>query len=615
MSYQISQVTSDVTSGNYADPEEIVELYYQRLQSQSSDIARMRYMQTVMNNDLVVPLPELQVDEQPAVANLMQQGMSQLARRVASIDPSHYFPSLDPASDEENKLAMDRGRVMSGWHQDNKLSIQRGRRARQFFAYATAPILITPAFYNAKDQVPTWHTRDPLNTFPADTEFQECCPRDCIFLTHHSLGWLLHAYPEQASVINKGPQYLNATPDLDQIFDVICYVSATESTMVLLGKDDDTSPALIPEARYQILNRARNLTDCCLAVVPGSINLDKQLGHFDSIVGMYQAQAALMSLGINAQRKAIWPTQWAVSDPNGQVEVVKVPEPYSGIPGEVRGGKIETMKIDPSIQALELQDRLSEAQMRTAGLPAEFGGFSPTNIRTGVRGGQVMSSTIDFTIDEAQRVFAESQRYENMIAAEIDKAYYPKRKNYYMATRAFSGSVTYTPSKLWATTKHIVDYPIAGVDLQNLPIEGGQRVQMQTMSRKRFMEIDPAIPDADREEQQIIREGVQTAVLEQIRVLASTPEGPYQPMDLAKLDKLVASGVSLYEAITTIQREAQERQAQQTADLAAQQPGLSLPGQGVEQPADQAQNPNADFAQFTQLLGQLGTVQKAESYR
>lgn len=599
--------------------EEIVELYHNRLSAQSPDIARMRLIQSVLNDEMAIPLPELQEDERASTANLILQGNQQLGRRIASVQANMYFPSSDPADPDLTRLAHDKQRVMTGWHKDNRQNILAYKRAKQFLAYASAPVIIKPSPRHAKEQIPRWMVRNPLNTLPAECDFSDCRPLDCIFLQYHSLRWLMSVFPEQTSLIFKGVAYDPENPDLDQLYTCIEYVSPTECSLILLGQDSNNTMydagTQTPESMGQPLYRAANLTDECLAVIPGSISVDKQRGHFDSIIGIYEAQAALMALSLVAQRRAVWPREWAVSLPNETVDVVSIPDPYTGTPGEITGGKIETQKLDPSLQSLQLQDLLSEAQRMTAGLPSEFGGLSPTNVRTGARGKQIISSTIDFTIAEAQDIFAASLYEENKLAIAIDKMYYPGKKTYYIATRSFNGRVEYTPSELWDTDKHVVDYPIAGVDLANLPIEGGQRVQMQTMSRKRFMEIDPAIPDAEQEWKQITREAILTAFISQIQTLASTPEGPFQPIDLAHLDRYVAEDMDLYEAVERLQKEAQKRQAEAAPTPAAEQPGLSLPGQGVEQPPATPQDQPPNMQEFTQLLNQLGTQQTAMRYR
>lgn len=595
--------------------EDIYDLYMHRKMLQGPEIERMRRIQTVMNNQMVLPLPELTKDEAPAVANLAQQGMAQLARRIASVDPTQWFPSLNPGSEDADNAARDRQRLMSSWQQENNLRILKGKRGRQFLAYASAPVVIKPG----KDGIPHWHVRDPLWTFPAPTEFADVHPPDCIFLSRQSYSWLLQHYPQAISAVTKPEWWDPDDPDYTTEFDVLEYIDAHECRLILCGyenpsySNDPSDPDSYCTA-VDMIPPSINYAGIPLAVVPGSINLDDQLGHFDGIIGMYQAQAALMAITIVAERRAVWPREWAVSNPQEQVQVVAIPNPAEGVPGEIRGGSIETQHLDPSMRANDVMDRLEHAQRQTASLPAEFGGMSPTNVRTGRRGGQVMSSTIDFTISEAQDVFAASQYCENRVAIAIDKGYFPGRKRYFLMTRSYAGNLDYTPSRLWVTDKHIVEYPIAGVDMENLPVEGGQRVAMRTMSRERFMEIDPAIPDAEAEKRRILLEDIEAATMSMVATLASTPEAPFGPADLAQLEKNVLGGMPVYEAILELQSAAQQRQATPTTDPALQQPGLALPGTGAEQPPAIPEG-EPSMQNLTSLLNSLGSVQMAQKFR
>lgn len=601
------------------EAEAVAELYEFRKRNMGEDIARMRDIRNVMNGEIVLPLPEMGKDEEPAVANLAQQGMNQLSRRIASVEPTYYWPSLSPGVDAADNRARDRHRVMTGWRADNKMKRRLGKRARYFLAYATAPVVIKP---DKQTGLPRWIVKDPLNTYPGEDTFDDATPSDCIFVTTHTYKGLLDHFgnDERAITAIKGIQKApgwnldNDYANHDVKFELLEYIDEFEDHLIILGQDaPDGYPSLSGPAAETLVH-AENRAGRCLAIVPGSICLDKQLGHFDGIIGMYQTQAALMALTLVAQRRTVWPREWLVDNGSGSPEVISTPDPASGTPGELRGGTLETQNLDPSFRALEMMDRLAEAQRVTAGLPAEFGGQSGTNIRTGRRGAQVMGATIDFTIAEAQDIFADSMVEEDKIAIAVDKGYFSKRKTYLISTRSYAGKVIYTPKDLWETDAHVVDYPIAGTDLQNLPIEGGQRVAMQTLSRRAFMELDPVVKDVDAQIQQIQREGVEQAFLTSIQTLAASPEGPYQPIDLATLDSKLASGMELYEAVTELQQEIQTRQAQQAPDPAAAQPGLSMPGQGVEQPASIPEG-SPSMQNLTGLLGQLGTAQTARRYR
>jgi hypothetical protein len=600
-------------------PDEIAELYYLRRTNQGEDIERIRTMKAILEGEIVLPLPEIGQNEKPAVANLMQQGMAQLSRRIASVEPSMYFPTVDPDDDESVNRAQDRLRVMGAWHKDNKMKRRLGKRGRYFLAYASAPVVIKP---RADKRIPRWIVKDPFGTFPAEDCYEDYLPPDCIFLTTHTYGALkkIYDYDLLHSVqLPSSWDYENDVANDEVKFEVLEYIDDVEDHLVLLGHDaSDGYPSM--GAGAVTLLHAPNLTSMPLAVVPGSINLDKQLGHFDGIVGMYQTQAALMALTVIAQRRAVWPREWAVANPGESFEVVSVPDPAMGQPGEIRGGRLESQTLDPSFRALEMMDRMEYGMRQGAGLPPEFGGASGTNIRTGRRGAQVMGASIDFTIAEAQDIFADSLVEENKIAMAIDKAYFKGSKRYLIATRSFSGTVKYAPSKLWENDAHVVDYPIAGTDLANLPIEGGQRVAMQTMSREKFMEIDPVITDPKAEMQRIQREGIGAAFLTSVQTMAADPAGPYQPIHLARLDEKLASGLELYEAVKQLQEEIQKEQAkaaaeaQQPATDPSMQPGLSMPGQGVEAPPAIPEG-QPSMQNLTALLGQLGTAQTAQAYR
>lgn len=599
--------------------DEIAELYELRKREQGPELERMRQIQAIMENDFVLPLPELSEDEKPAVANLASQGMAQISRRIASVEPTYYFPSVDVGNDEANQRAADRKRISMGWRHDNHMKQRLGKRARHFLAFANSPVVIKP---DRKLGIPRWMVKDPLWTFPGEDAFDDYLPGDCIFVSRHSYRGLLSMFAGNEKALEEikgickphGWNYENPLANGDVEFELVEYIDDQYDHLVLVGANPDEALGMSIGPASATLIKANNRANHPLVVNPGSISLSKQMGHFDGIIGMYQTQASLMAMTVVAQRRAVWPREWAVANPGEQIDVVSIPDPYKGQPGEINGGRLEQQNLDPSFRVLELMDRLEYGERQTAGLPAEFGGSSATNIRTGRRGAQVLGATIDFTIAEAQDIFATSLCEEGKIAIAIDKGYFNRKKVYHIATRSFQGSVSYKPSQVWETDKHVVDYPIAGTDLQNLPIEGGQRVAMKTLSRRAFMEIDPVVTDVDAQIQQMHREGVEDAFLTSIQTMAADPAGPYQPIHLARLDEKLAKGMELYEAITELQGEIQKEQAEQAPDSAAAQPGLSMPGQGVEQPATIPEG-TASMQNLTGLLGQLGAAQTARAYR
>ena len=250
-------------------------------------------------------------------------------------------------------------------------------------------------------------------------------------------------------------------------------------------------------------------------------------------------------------------------------------------------------------------DRLERAQRLTAGIPQEFGGESTSNIRTGRRGDAVLSATVDFTVQEAQRIMARSLQEENRLAVEIAKKYSGRRaRSFYVNSKNVKGQVDYVPNENFDSTENVVSYSQAGADINNLVIGGGQRVGMGTMSKKSFMSIDPLIDDPEFEHDTVIAEQLEAALLSAVQNQAA--EGILPPGDLARIMDLVAHDKKeLAEAVEQVQREAQERQAEQVPAMSPEaQPGLALPGMGAESMPVEEEAP-ADAAGLAQLLGAL----------
>ena len=232
-------------------------------------------------------------------------------------------------------------------------------------------------------------------------------------------------------------------------------------------------------------------------------------------------------------------------------------------------------------------DRLERQERLEGAIPAEFGGESATNVRTGRRGENVLAATVDFRVQETQEIFANSLMEEDKIAIAIEKAYWgASSKSFFLPGRATVGKVDYVPNKIWETDFHYVAYSAAGSDVNNLIIGLGQRVGTGLMSKESAREADPLISDPDMEHDRIVSEGVEAALLSSIQQQAANPQGPYQPADLALLvKKVLGDNKSLYDAVTEVDEAARERQAQEMPQGSPEtMPGLAMPGMGAEAP-------------------------------
>ena len=559
---------------------EIVAIYGARAQATDQIKGRMRNLRDYYNGDVIVPLPELNSDEQSAVANLLAQGLDQTAMRIASTRPDIYCPPADVARKRSRDNSEIKRKALFGWWENSRMDLQMSKRARYLIGYATT---VSHLRWNATAQCPEWHLRDPLTAYPATLlGVEDMRPRDCIFAYERPLGYLHQMYPQAASVFQS-----NSDAGPDQAIEMIEYVDAEETVLIAMRGPVQTSlfgtSSTMDDNIVLELERVPNRLGQAPVVCAQRISLDGAQGQFDGILGMYQMQARLMALEVIAVQKGVFPDTWLVGRAGETPQIVNPADGLTGEVGVIRGGDLKDMALQPGYMTNPAIDRLERAQRLTAGIPAEFGGESSTNIRTGRRGDAVLSAAVDFPVQEAQRIMSRALQEENKIAIDMAKVYAGNRPHtFYVTAKNAKGSVEYTPNVNFDTNDNIVTYSQAGADINNLVIGGGQRVGMGTMSKRSFMAIDPLVEDPEFEHDAVIAEQLEEALLQSIQQQAM--EGSIPPADLARIMSLVANNQKeLAEAVEQVQKEAQERQAEQVDAAAPEaQPGLAMPGMGAE---------------------------------
>jgi hypothetical protein len=541
----------------------------------------MRDVRDYYNGDVIIPLPELDTNEKSAVANLLSQGLDQTAMRIASTSPDIFCPPIDTKTKRARDNASIRRKALFGWWEHSRMDLQLAKRARHLIGYATN---ITQIRFDKKVGAPVWQVRDPLTTYPATmTSVDDMRPRDVIFAYNRSLGWLRQMYPEAARKFSG-----DGTATEDEPIDLIEYIDDMEQVLVGMRAPVQTSMFMTPGAKENKavvveLERVPNPLGQTPVVCAQRISLDGAQGQFDGILGMYQMQARLMALEVIAVQKGVFPDTWLVGRAGETPQIVNPSDGLTGEVGIIRGGDLKDMQMQPGYMTNPAIDRLERAQRLTAGIPQEFGGESTSNIRTGRRGDAVLSAVVDFTVQEAQRIMSRSLQEENRVAVDIAKAYAGGRKrSFYVSTKNAKGAVEYRPNENFDSTDNVVSYSHPGADINNLVIGGGQRVGMGTMSKRSFMAIDPLVDDPEFEHDTVIGEQLEQALLSSVQQQAA--EGILPPADLARImDLVVNNEMELAGAVEKVQKEAQERQAEQVSPLAPEaQPGLALPGMGAE---------------------------------
>jgi hypothetical protein len=601
--------------------EALLGLYNQRKRNQGSLIENMRAVRDQYNGDIVIPLPEIDAAERPAVANILNMGLDQTAKRIASTVPDVYYPPMKPGIQKSEDRARVRRRATLGWWEQNRQRLKLRRRARWLIGYSSSPVVMRP---DPKREIPQWSIRNPLTAYIAPSEDPDSItPHDAIFTFRRSWQWLTYCYPVEIMGLYTGPQ--GSVPKQDDLFDLLEYHDATETVLAVVGRQRDQFEQTESWGTCVILERAKNRIGMCPVVAPATINLDRQMGLYDGALGMYMTQAKLMAVSTIGAYKEVLPETWAISRPGENVNIVVQPDPLRGVIGEISGGEIHQVNAQISPQSQQMIDRLERNQRVESGIPPEFGGESGGNIRTGRRGDAVLSATVDFTIQECQEILAASLEEENRRAIAIQRTYWgTKRQSFYVSWDGAAGKVDYVPNEVFEESdRQIVRYSYAGADANNFIIGAGQRVGLGTMSRKTFMEVDPLVPDAEREHDYVVGEALEQSALAVIQQQAE--QGAIPLPDLARIWELTTSDKkNLFEAIIKAQEEAQKRQATAGEPGTPEgpvepgspeaQPGLAPPGAGAEAGTVAPANPNINnLAMMLQGLNNSGRPPKPQA--
>jgi len=595
---------------------QIVTMYQERRMSRSGMFRRMQEVRDHYNGDVIVPLPELDEAEKPAIPNLIAQGIDQFAMRVASTLPNISYPALRPGIQASENKAMDRKRANWGWWEMNKMGTKVRRRARHLTAYGMSAVSLSPVSLDPQDkrQIPFWRVRNPLATFPApmvDPDNME--PVDCIFADRRPLGWMKDNYPAQMRALYKGDK-----SDTD-LFEILEYLDADETVLLAVGAEkpkqtpfsQDTAKSV---ASHIILERIPNRSEICPVVISGRITLDRLQGQFDQMLGMYQREAKLDALNTIAVFRGVFPDEWVVSPANAATSprIVQEADGKQGIRGILDKGQIQIVHPQQTQDVQISLSNLERSQRLTAGIPAEFGGESPSNIRTGRRGQDVMSATVDMPLQEYQEILANSMELENLRAVRIMKSYYGSKPSmFFMGSDGKVEHPDYTPDTTFETTFSNVSYPMPGTDINSMTVSIGQLVGTGIMSTETARILSPAIKDPQIEEDRVVLEGLRKSLLTGLEQQAA--QGQLDPSIIARIAKLKAqSHMTLEDAVDKIHQEMQEEQAakaqqQQQQPQPGQAPGPEMqPGMGVS-----AENPVQGAApagkpSLQDLLGQLG---------
>lgn len=567
--------------------DQIHSLYKERQKLQEPALAVMRSVAELANGDVHVVHPELDVNEKATVVNLFPGGLDALATRAASVQPDQVWPSLRPGVQLRDDLAWQRRQAGLAWWDMNTIGIADRLRYRHYFGWGSTPVTVLPTASSPSDKrdIPHWRARSPLTAYPAPCEDKtDMEPTDAIFASRRPRAWLDARYGNAMARLDTGPRDQRRPDDM---FNVLEYIDCEEIVLCCAGRSSSREGGLwtpggyVQAAACVELERVPNKAGIPLSVFPGRITLDRMQGALDQMVPAYHRAAKLDSLNLLAIARGIFQDQWVVGHPGDpqSPEIITDADGMMGIIGEVAHGQVITLgNPTAAAQAADMAiDRLERSQRLVAGLPAELGGESGSNIRTARRGEQVLGSAIDMPIQEAQELFAASKVIELRMAVAVAKGWFgSKQTSFYVPRDGKVDKPDYAPNDTFETDQCFVKFSMPGTDANSLVIALGQRVNMGTMSLQTARETDPVIEDPVQERDRVEIEGLVRALLASLEQGAQ--QGTVGPDQIAAIAKAkYGTHEQLFDVVLKVHEEMQAKQAataQAPAGDASQQPGL-----------------------------------------
>lgn len=529
--------------------DSILALMREREEALGDHLRAMRETAMLHDDQIVVPMPDMNAAQKPYFANLIAQAVDQGGMRIGSVRPALKVPSINPGHDRADRNAALARKALLGMWSENGMERKLRRRARQLQAYACTPVVVLPD----NKRVARWEVRHAMTALPdpfADPD--SLVPDSTIFTFVRSARWVRDHYPG-----------LRLTPDRGGAYRMLEYIDAEVRVMAVLGNADGPSWMNDGAVRAEEVVRLPNRANLPLAVVPGRISLNAPRGQFDGTLGIFQALTRMMNTAFDATDKGIWPDMALIGRPGEIPKLLTGDQWKDGRTGEINvvsGGDVKTLDLNPGYMTNPMIDRLERALRLQGLMPAQWGGEGATGLRTGRANEVVEGSAIDQMIAEAQNLLAASLEEENRIAVATAKAYDPDRpRSLYVRWDNAQGAAAFVPSKVFATDICEVSYAIPGADVNAATVNLAQMAAAELMSKRTVRERHPWIQDADFEENQLTIEGIRRAQVAALEQGAATGQMP--AVYLARIEELLDQGKKLNEAIKIADQEARVTQA------------------------------------------------------
>ena len=295
----------------------------------------------------------------------------------------------------------------------------------------------------------------------------------------------------------------------------------------VIGKETRTRtgpPATAPPPS-RCSTSTRTCAGVCWAVIPDRKGLNEPKGQFDTSLGMYAMEAALMALHVTPPSTAIWPTP-VLQNPNGMA-IPQVVQPLT--PRPATDDRHQRHPRLPSSIPPTRTSRSSTASRPASARPPpcpprSAGPAARTCAPAG--GSQIMTASLDFVVAEPRTT------WRRPCAPSASSP--PPRTRVLQHLQDLAHLLEGRPGPhplqalrdLGGGRRAHRRVPIAGSDLNDLVINGGQRLGQETMSAESFMEIDPS-SRTSRPNSSASASRASSAFFTGLQTMASDPAGPW----------------------------------------------------------------------------------------
>ncbi len=593
-----------------------IETEMQRRRSADGDVFRaMELARAHYNGDVVFPLYDVkgQTQASPISARLVTESIDNLSRMSTMGRPQIHCPALFPYKEKgkgsQDEAAIKRRALYARWDESALADILLRRAYRHFGGYGTASFIAVPNYERGGAGV---ELRNPLGAYPELRTLDDV--RDPInvgFVVARSYEWICHMWPWMRGEMGAQGN------TIDGMWDVLEWIDHECIVLGILGPSNRSwgttwqrngAPGGVEVARFP------NKAEMVPVAMPRRMTMDRIQGIADSILPAVENLERMKLLDNAAAEKAIFPDLVILGQDGREARLIsgRWHDGREGIPNELVDAQVQVLNWSPGPMNHSNIDRQERDIRVSTGLIPQTGGETYGGLRTGRAIDAIGGFSIDPRVQEAQEIMARSLTQLNKAIMAVEKGYFGQRKfTVFSGWPSESGETEYTPDKHFASDANVVTYSFPGTDVSSITVAIGQLLGAGILSRRAARLLHPLVEDKEGVETEVLVEHLTDAAI--AGLLQQIGSGALPLVDQARIIQLVGKGETIWDAVTTASREAQERQAalapppeQGQAAAPEAQPGLALPGQGVEQPAAIA-GPNQSQLNFRDLTRAVRT--------